>query len=236
MIKEDSNVFAIALWSSKHSWTVSCSGTFSQWGARLCWPHRSMNSFSADWGLGLEENVQLLPTFLIRRSRWSGPGSETGRHRSHHDRWLISAQEDTHLTPLTTHTCRHTATHSDMLDGHRQILSSLPHCVYTSKDHNHTHTHTLFSNRGNASGLLLVWGRLLRLMPILLEAAYSKCFVAIFTALELENDMNIQKQMSLISTVNKAREHFKYTVFSLSDFDLKHRTLKPNITKAINKI
>lgn len=142
MIKEDSNVFAIALWSSKHSWTVSCSGTFSQWGARLCWPHRSMNSFSADWGLGLEENVQLLPTFLIRRSRWSGPGSETGRHRSHHDRWLISAQEDTHLTPLTTHTCRHTATHSDMLDGHRQILSSLPHCVYTSKDHNHTHTHT----------------------------------------------------------------------------------------------
>lgn len=68
-----------------------------------------MNSFSPEWGLGLEENVLLLPTFLIRRSRWSSSGSEAARPHSHRDRWLISAllQEDMHWTPTQTYTCKH---------------------------------------------------------------------------------------------------------------------------------
>lgn len=123
---------------------MSYSSTFSQCGARLCWPHRSMNSFSAERSLGLEENVQLLPTFLIRRSRWSSPGSETALPHSHHDRWLISAlkQEDMHSTPLKTHACKHmlSVTHSQMQTQANSLFPS--HCVYRADDLTYTHTHT----------------------------------------------------------------------------------------------
>lgn len=105
----------------------SCSGTFSQCGACLCWPHTSMNSFSAEPSLGLEENVQLLPTFLKRRSRWSARGA-VRRPCSRPDRWLISAprQEDMLSTPL----------------AHTQTLSSPPHTqtVCAQSDRSHTHT------------------------------------------------------------------------------------------------
>lgn len=91
------------------------------------------------------------------------------------DRWLISAlqQEDTHSTPLK-HTRCDTLTRAPSLTDRQKTSSPslLCVCVCTELEI----THTPFSNRGNISGLLFDWWRLLRLMRIFLEGVYSKCF------------------------------------------------------------
>ncbi len=120
--------------------TVSYSSTFSQCGARLCWPHRSMNSFSAERSLGLEENVQLLPTFLIRRSRWSSPGSETALpHTPATTGGLFQhCNRKTCTRPHSNnHVCKQmlSVTHSHMQTQANSLFP--PHCVYRAEDHTH---------------------------------------------------------------------------------------------------
>lgn len=99
--------------------------------------------FSSEWSLGLEENVQLLPTFLIRKSHRSGPCYETALPHSYHDRWLISAvkQEDMVSTPLK-HTCKHmlcdTLSYEPSLSQMDTGKLSLPHhTVYRVEDRTH---------------------------------------------------------------------------------------------------
>lgn len=91
---------------------------------------------------GLEENQQLLRTFLKRKSRRSSEALETGLTHSHHDRWLISApkQHDAHRNPF-----KHTRANKTRSLRNPDEPSEC--CVYRVEN-----THTPISQTGNASG------------------------------------------------------------------------------------
>ena len=137
---KDSNVCVIAVRGSKHSLN---GGLFWHFLSVRCTPLLATQKYEliqcrmGPWPWRKSAASAHLPykEKLLERSRlWNRPALFPPRQVAH-----FSSGRHTHLTPLTTHTCRHTATQSDMLDGHRQILSSSPHCVYTFKDHTHTH-------------------------------------------------------------------------------------------------